>query len=86
MLEGGGVVTLNDVAHSFEKGATIFIPRNAWHGFENPDQELLLLWVMAPAGLDGFFREACTPPGVPSKQLTPEQIREIALNYGTEFR
>ncbi len=86
VLEGGGVFTLNDVRHSFEKGATIFIPRGAWHGFENPDRELLLLWIMSPAGLDGFLRETCTPPGVSPKPLTGEQIREIAMKYGTEFR
>ena len=86
VLEGGGVFTLNDARHRFEKGATIFIPRNTWHGFEHPDQELLLLWIMAPAGLDGFLRETCTPPGIPPKPLTPEQVREIALKYGTEFR
>jgi hypothetical protein len=41
---------------------------------------------VTPPGLDGFFRETCTPPGAPAKQLTREQIREIALKYGTEFR
>jgi quercetin dioxygenase-like cupin family protein len=86
VLEGSGAVTLNDVRHPFEKGATIFIPRNTWHGFENPDHELLLLWIMTPAGLDGFFRETCSPPGAPPKNLTREQIRQIAVKYGTEFR
>jgi quercetin dioxygenase-like cupin family protein len=86
ILEGSGVFLLNDVRHSFEKGATIFIPRNSWHGFENPDHELLLLWITTPAGLDGFFRETCNPPGVPPKHFTREQIMEIALKYGTEFR
>ena len=86
ILEGAGTVVLNDVPHPFEKGGTIFIPRNTWHGFANPDHELLLLWAVTPAGLDGFFRETCTPPGVPPKQLTRAQIREIALKYGTEFR
>jgi quercetin dioxygenase-like cupin family protein len=86
VLEGSGVLTLNDVPHTFEKGATIFIPKNTWHGFANPDHEVLLLWIMAPAGLDGFFRDTCSPPGVPPKQLTREQVREIALKYGTEFR
>jgi quercetin dioxygenase-like cupin family protein len=86
VLEGSGVFTLNDVRHSFEKGATIFIPKNSWHGFANPDHELLLLWTMSPAGLDGFFRDTCNPPGAPPKQLTREQIKEIALKYGTEFR
>jgi quercetin dioxygenase-like cupin family protein len=86
VLEGSGVFILNDVRHSFEKGATIFIPKNSWHGFLNPDHELLLLWIMSPGGLDGFFRETCSPPDVPPKQLTREQIREIAHKYGTEFR
>ena len=86
VLEGSGVLTLNDAPHTFEKGGTIFIPRNSWHGFTNPDHEPVLLWIMSPAGLDGFFRDTCNPPGVAPKQLTREQIREIALKYGTEFR
>ncbi len=86
VLKGGGACTLNNVRHPFEAGAAIFIPRDTWHGFENPDQELLLLWVVTPAGLDGFFRDTCTPPGVPPKQLTRDQINRIARKYATEFR
>jgi len=86
ILEGSGTLVLNEVRHPFEKGASIFIPRNAWHSFANPDQELLLLWIVTPAGLDGFFHETCSPPGMPPKQLTREQIKEIARRYGTEFR
>jgi len=86
VLEGGGVLTLSDERHAFEKGATILIPRNTWHGFENHDHELLLLWVVTPAGLDGFFRETCSLPGMPRKHLTREQIAEIARKYETEFR
>jgi quercetin dioxygenase-like cupin family protein len=85
VLEGSGIFILNDVRHSFEKGGTIFIPRNSWHGFENPDHELLLLWAVSPAGLDGFFRDTCSPPGAPTKQLTREQIKEVARKYDTEF-
>jgi quercetin dioxygenase-like cupin family protein len=86
VLEGSGRVLLNDVSHPFEKGSVISIPKHSWHGFENPDHELLVLWVVAPAGLDGFFRETCSPPGTPAKQFTREQIREIARKYDTEFR
>jgi quercetin dioxygenase-like cupin family protein len=32
-LEGGGSFTLNDVRYSCERGGTIFIPKNTWHGF-----------------------------------------------------
>jgi quercetin dioxygenase-like cupin family protein len=86
VLGGSGTFILNDVDHPFDRGATIFIPRNSWHGFLNPDRELLLLWVVSPAGLEGFFRETCTPPGVPPRQLTHEQVKAIARKYGTEFR
>jgi len=86
VLEGNGIFTLNDVAHPFKRGASIFIPKNSWHGFANPDHELLLLWIVSPAGLDGFFRETCIPPGVPPRQLTKDQIRQIALKYATEFK
>ena len=86
VLEGSGIFILDDGRHSFEKGGTIFIPKNSWHGFVNPDQELLLLWMVTPAGLDGFFRDTCNPPGVPPKEFTREQINEIARKYGTEFR
>ena len=55
-------------------------------GSANPDHELLLLWIMAPAGLDGFFRDTCNPPRAPPKQLTREQVNEIARKYATEFR
>ena len=86
VLEGSGIFTLNDVPYPFEKGGTIFIAKNAWHGFANPDRELLLLWIVAPAGLDGFFRETCNPPGVPPRQLTRDQVNEIARKYATEYR
>jgi quercetin dioxygenase-like cupin family protein len=86
VLDGRGTVTLNDVPYPCERGGTIFIPRNTWHGFSSPDQELVLLWIMTPPGLDGFFRETCNPPGEPSRQLTREQINAIGLKYGTEYR
>lgn len=86
VLEGSGIVILDDVPHPFEKGATIFIPKNTWHGFENSQHELLLLWVVTPAGLDGFFRKTCSPVNAPAKKLTREQISEIAKRYDTEFR
>lgn len=86
VLEGSGVFILNDERRTFEKGGTIFIPKDSWHGFANPNHELLLLWIVAPPGLEGFFRDTCNPPGVPPKQLTRDKINEIALKYGTEFR
>ena len=86
VVDGSGFFILEDVRHPIRTGSSIFIPKNHWHGFANPDHELLLLWVVSPAGLDSFFRETCSPPGVPRKELSRDQIRQIALKYGTEFR
>lgn len=86
VLDGSGAVLLDDIRHSFERGGTLFIPRNTWHGFENPDHELLLLWAVSPSGLDGFFRDTCSPPGLPAKRLTRDQIRAIGRTHDTEFR
>lgn len=85
-LAGSGTVMLEEKEHGFEPGGVIFIPKNTWHGFANPDEEVLLLWIVCPSGLDSFFRETCSRPGAPAKGLSREQIREIAVKYGTEFR
>ena len=86
VLEGSGTCALNDVSHPFEKGGTIFIPKTVWHGFANPNEELLLLWIVAPAGLEGLFRATCNPPGVPRQQLSRVEVNEIARKHATEFR
>ena len=86
VLSGSGTFLLNDVPTQIEPGATLFIPRNTWHGFENHDHELLLLWIVTPAGFEGFFRDSCSPPGSPRRQFTREQIHELARKYATEFR
>lgn len=86
VIDGHGAVTLGDERHSIEKGTSIFIPKNTWHGFENTDGELTLLWIVAPAGLENFFREVATRPGVPPVQRTKAQLNEIASKYMMEFR
>lgn len=86
VLDGSGTFLLNDVQHPIEKGASIFIPKNSWHGFENKEHELLLLWIATPPGLEGFFREVASLPGAPAKSLSKEQVNQIARKYGTEFR
>jgi mannose-6-phosphate isomerase-like protein (cupin superfamily) len=86
VLEGSGTFILDDVRYPIAKGGSIFIQRNCWHGFENPDEELLLLWVMSPAGVEGMFRDLGTPPGAAAEPRTKEQVNLVAGKYGTEFR
>ena len=85
VLEGRGLGILDDTRVPVEKGSAIYIPTGVWHGVENPDSELLLLWVVAPPGLEGFFREVASAPGAPPKQLTHQQLNDIAQKHGMQF-
>jgi hypothetical protein len=64
----------------------MYVPNGVWHGIENPDSELLLLWAVAPPGVEAFFREASSVPGAPPKQLTRGQLNEIAQKHGMRFK
>jgi mannose-6-phosphate isomerase-like protein (cupin superfamily) len=86
VLEGAGFGILGDRRIPIEKGSAIYIPRGTWHGVQNPDSELLLLWVVAPPGLETFFREIASGPGAPPKQFTHEQLNEIARKHGMQFK
>jgi mannose-6-phosphate isomerase-like protein (cupin superfamily) len=86
VLEGTGFGILDDTRTPVEKGSAIYIPKGVWHGVENPDSELLLLWVVAPPGLETFFREVSSALGTPPKQLTREQLNEIAQKHGIQLK
>ena len=86
VLEGAGFGILGDRRIPIKKGSAIYIPKGVWHGVENPASELLLLWVVAPPGLEAFFSEVASAPGAPPKQLTREQLNEIARKHGMQFK
>jgi mannose-6-phosphate isomerase-like protein (cupin superfamily) len=86
VLEGTGFGMLGDARMPVEKGSAIYIPKGVWHGVENPDSELLLLWVVAPPGLETFFREVASAPGAAPRQLTREQLNKIAQKHGIQFK
>ena len=77
VLDGGGIVTLNDEQVTLQKGATIFAPMGVWHGFENPDTELFILWMATSPGQAEFFRAISNRPGEPANDLSREQVMAI---------
>jgi quercetin dioxygenase-like cupin family protein len=77
VLDGGGIVTLDDEQVPLQKGATIFVPKGVWHGFENPDTELFILWLASSPGQAEFFRAISSRPGEPAKNLAREQVMAI---------
>jgi oxalate decarboxylase/phosphoglucose isomerase-like protein (cupin superfamily) len=77
VLDGSGIVTLNDERVPIQKGATIFIPKGVWHGIENPDTGLFILWATTPTGQEEFFRAISSCPGEPAKNLSREEVMAI---------
>jgi quercetin dioxygenase-like cupin family protein len=50
VVEGSGTFILNDARLSVEKGATVFVPKGSWHGFDKgasmPQKSALLCSVL----------------------------------------
>jgi mannose-6-phosphate isomerase-like protein (cupin superfamily) len=77
VLDGSGFITLNDERLPIQKGATMFVPKGTWHGFENPDSELFVLWMANSPGQAEFFRAISSRPGEPAKDLSREEVLAI---------
>jgi mannose-6-phosphate isomerase-like protein (cupin superfamily) len=86
VLDGAGFGILGDTHTALAKGSCMYIPKGAWHGVENPHSDLWLLWVVTPAGAERMMREVASPVGSPPRQLTLEQLNEVAQRHGQEFR
>jgi mannose-6-phosphate isomerase-like protein (cupin superfamily) len=78
-----GTLTLTLDAESVEAtaGAYALVPPGNAHTFSNPgDEPVSVLNLMAPAGFEGYLREAAAGGG----PLDPQQMAEIASKY--DFR
>ena len=68
-------------------GTTIYVPQGVWHGVENTsDAPAQIIWVIAPPGLERFFRDIGTPPGTEREPLTEEEIVEITRRHGVTVK
>ncbi len=83
---GAGVGVLGEGRTPVEAGATIFIPHGVWHGVENPEGAVSLVWVVSPPGLESFFRESGSPPGAEPKTLSREQVDDIRRKHGMRVK
>ena len=81
VTEGTGTLILGDQRIRVEQDTTIWVPPGTWHGVENPDDQMHILWFVTPPGLDGFFRGMFWHPGERPKELTTEEITEIERKH-----
>jgi quercetin dioxygenase-like cupin family protein len=85
---GQGTATLGENQHTVTAGATVFVPREMWHGLQNTGSETLtMLAIYAPAGFEGYFREIGNKPGLaPRGARSEEEARKIDRRFRIEYR
>lgn len=73
-------------------GESVFVPRGVVHSYRNGEAEpATMIAVYTPAGMEGWFREVCTPvddPSAPPPAVTPELVErmvEAGPRYNVEW-
>ncbi|MFA6057139.1 MAG: cupin domain-containing protein [Taibaiella sp.] len=94
VLEGKVTFRSESQVYIAEKGSYVNIPRGgAVHSFKNESDTMArLLCMVAPAGLEAFFREVGRPVPhetfLPAQEANPDelkQVKQVAAQYGQEF-
>jgi quercetin dioxygenase-like cupin family protein len=70
LLEGELTVSVGDRVIKATPGTMVFLPRNVQHSFTIDSEQGRMLVLLAPAGLEGFFKEFSMP--APAMTLPPE--------------
>jgi quercetin dioxygenase-like cupin family protein len=92
VLEGEMTFSIGDRKIKATPGTTVFAPRDVVHSFTIDSDEVRILVLNTPAGIEGFFKE-CSVPAL-SMTLPPpaevpyseiEKMMALAPKYGFEF-
>ena len=71
-FRGRGRVMVDGLAHALQPGTTCFLGYDVKHEIINEgEEELVMLWVISPPGLEHFFREIGRPRVVDQPAPTP---------------
>ncbi len=86
-FRGAGRVVVDDVSHDITPGTTCFLGYDVRHKIINEsDEELTLMWVISPAGLENFFEtigRGRTPgDAAPEPFARPEDVVAIERDMG----
>ena len=81
VFEGSISFTMGDETRVIGPGQSAFVPRGTTHGYVNTSQtEARMIAVYSPSGMEGWFREVCTPVTDESAlppAVTPELIERM---------
>ena len=88
VFEGSISFTMGDETRSIGPGEGAFVPRGTTHTYVNrSDTDARMIAVYTPSGMEGWFREVCTPvanESAPPPPVTPELIERM-LAAGPRF-
>src|SRR6516162_10414564 len=92
VLEGEMTVSVGDGTIKATPGTMVCLPRDVPHSFVIDSEQLRVLILLTPAGLEGLFKEFSVP--APAMTLPPadesaygeaQKLLEAAPRYGLEF-
>lgn len=83
---GSGKAIINGDTVNIAEGATLFIPPGTWHGIDNPDDSIIILFTTTPQGLEKLFRGIGSAPGVPLKKWNEQQMDSIEKVSDSKLR
>ena len=88
ITEGNITFTAGNQTRVVVAGQSVFVPRGMPHGYRNDGAEQArMIAVYTPAGMEGWFREVCTPVDDPSGPPPPvtEDLIERMLEAGPRY-
>ena len=92
ILEGEMTASVGGQTIKGTPGTMIFLPRNVLHSFEIESEQMRMLVLLTPAGLEGYFQECSVsapaitlppPAEVPYSEI--QKMMHVAAKYGLEF-
>jgi quercetin dioxygenase-like cupin family protein len=92
VLEGEMTISVGDRTIKATPGTMVCLPRDVAHSFAIESEQLRMLILLTPAGLEGWFKEFSVP--APTMTLPPpaevpyseiQRMLEVSPRYGLEF-
>ena len=78
---GRGIFVLAEQRIPVREGSLVYISPGTWHGYDNEQEETLLVWAISPPHFVDLFRQLASGVEVPADQR--EKLFEA---HGFEFR
>jgi mannose-6-phosphate isomerase-like protein (cupin superfamily) len=88
LTEGSISFTAGETTRAVSAGQSVFVPRGSWHSYRNDGMaQARMIAIYTPAGMEGWFREVCTPVDDPSRPPPPvtEELIQRMLEAGPRY-